>query len=427
MNPRHRLRPIASPLILALALVAAALAGVSRAQEQRAEDDPGAQAALARRILRVERGLVPQARPGRSAKPVQLAERMKRLNVPGVSVAVINHSAIEWARGYGVLRTGGHERVGLDTLFQAASISKPVAAAGTLRLVEQGKLDLDEDVNQALQSWKLPENDFTRDQKVTLRRLLSHAGGLTVSGFQGYAADEPLPTLVQILDGVPPANSAPVRVDIPPGTRWRYSGGGYVVLQQLLADVTGEPFPQFMREAVLDRVGMRHSTFDQPLPAHFTRNAAIGHRADGAPLEGRWHTYPELAAAGLWTTPSDLARFAIEIQAAATGRSHRLLSTKMAGEMVSRQIDHWGLGLRVDGFGEMRRFSHSGGNEGFRCFMVAYERTGQGAVVMTNSDNGGELAQELVVSVAREYRWPGYLPRARAGQSRRPVAAHGED
>ncbi len=379
------------------------------------------------RMRRVERGLVPTTRTGRSAARVALVERMKRLRVPGASIAVINHSVIEWTRGYGVLQSGTPQRVIPETLFQAASISKPVAAAATLRLVEEGKLSLDEDMNARLRSWKVPDSENLREQKVTIRRILSHSAGLTVSGFRGYGVNDPLPTLIQVLDGTPPANSAPVTVELVPGSRWRYSGGGYAVLQQLLADVTGRPFPQFMRETVLDRIGMRRSTFDQPPPATLARAAASGHDGNGAPIEGRWHIYPEMAAAGLWSTPSDLARFAIEIQRARAGESRRLLSAKMTDEMLTRQIDHWGLGLRLDGTGRARRFSHSGSNDGFRCLMVAYAQTGQGAVVMTNSDNGGELAQEVMASIARVYAWPDYLPRRRTTERKprqAPASSH---
>ncbi len=373
---------------------------------------------IEQRIRRVERGLVPTTRSGRPAPRVGLLERMKRLKVPGASVAVINRSAIEWIRAYGVVEAGTARRVTTETLFQAAAISRPVAAVAALRLVEEGKLSLDEDVNTRLRSWKVPENENLREQKVTLRRILSNSAGLTVSGFRGYAITDPLPTLVQVLDGSPPANSPPVTVELVPGSRWRYSAGGFAVLQQLLVDVTGRPFPQFARDAVLERAGMRHSTFDQPLPASLARSAATGHLENGSPIEGRWHVYPEAAAAGLWSTPSDLAHFAIAIERARAGESRRLLSERMIEEVLTRQIDHWGLGLRLDGTGHARRFSHSGSNDGYRCLLVAYAQTGQGAVVMTNSDNGAELAQELMASIARVYGWPDYLPRRRTGERR---------
>jgi CubicO group peptidase (beta-lactamase class C family) len=371
------------------------------------------QSSLAQRIERVENGLLPatviKGRPG----AMKIADRMAFYKVPGLSVAVINNGAIEWARGYGVLEAGGGSAVTPETLFQAASISKPVAAAGALHLVEEGKLNLDEDVNKKLVSWKVPENDFTKEQKVTLRRLLSHSAGMTVHGFPGYASDAPLPTLSQILNGEKPANTAPVRVDAVPGSRWRYSGGGITVMQQMVIDVTGKPFPQFMRDTVLGKIGMARSTYEQPLPKELSANAASGHREDGAAIKGRWHTYPEMAAAGLWTTPSDLARFAIEIQKSKAGKSNKVISAAMTNQMLTVQSGSYGLGIGVGGSGKALTFSHGGSNEGFQCMMFAYAETGQGAVVMTNGDRGALLYNEILRSIAKEYGWPDYQAQER--------------
>ncbi len=367
---------------------------------------------LEARIQRVENGLLPATLvKGQPPPSMKLAERMGFYNTPGVSIAVINNGGLEWARGYGVRDAAGSVPVSANTLFQAASISKPVAAMAALRLAEQGKLELDEDVNLRLVSWKVPENEFTRERKVTLRGLLSHCAGLTVHGFRGYASDEPAPTLLQTLDGGKPANSAPVRVNLTPGNKWRYAGGGYNVLQQLLIDVTKKPFPQLMREMVLGKLGMNHSTYEQPLPNNLWAQAASGHRNDGAKIKGGWHTYPEMAAAGLWTTPTDLARFAAELQKAKAGKSKKVLSREMVSRMLTEQTGNWGLGLELEGKGQAALFRHGGSNEGFRCVMVAYIETGQGAVVMTNSDRGGALAGEILRSLAREYGWPSNLPK----------------
>ena len=269
-----------------------------------------APAAVEARISRIENGLLsPVVVAGRPIPLMTLAARMAELKVPGVSIAVIYNGAIEWAKGYGAAEAGTQTPVTPRTLFQAASVSKPVAALAALRLVEQGRLVLDEDVNAKLKSWKVPENEFTKAEKVTLRRLLSHTAGLTVHGFGGYPADVPVPSLAQVLDGEKPANSAAIRVDIVPGTVWRYSGGGYTVMQQLLIDVTGRAFPDILAELVLKPVGMTDSTYEQPLPEARRGGAAAGHTSDGKLLPGRCHTYPEMAAAGLWTTPTDLARF----------------------------------------------------------------------------------------------------------------------
>jgi CubicO group peptidase (beta-lactamase class C family) len=371
---------------------------------------PGEQTPLEARIARVESGLLPAfVIAGRPLPAKPLAQRMTDLKTPGVSVAVINDGAIEWAKGYGVTETGTATPVTPHTLLQAASISKPVAALAALRLVEQGKLSLDEDVNAKLASWKVPENDFTKTEKVTLRRLLSHSAGLTVHGFGGYAADAPVPTLVQVLDGAKPANSDAVRVDVVPGKIWRYSGGGYTVAQQLMMDVAGRPFPDLMAELVLKPVGMIDSTYEQPLPEARRGAAAGGHTSDGKLLPGRAHTYPEMAAAGLWTTPTDLAKFLLEIERARLGKS-AVLSQALAIEMTTAQKPGYGLGLSLDGFGKTASFGHGGSNEGFKCQMAAFFEGGRGAVIMTNGDQGAFLAGEILRAVAREYDWPSFKP-----------------
>jgi CubicO group peptidase (beta-lactamase class C family) len=362
----------------------------------------------------VESGLSPPVIiKGQARAQWTITERLAFYKVPGVSIAVINNGAIEWARGYGVAEAGTAQPVTVDTLFQAASISKPVAAMGALRLVEEGKLSLDEDVNKSLTSWKVPENDFTKEKKVTLRGLLSHSAGTTVHGFRGYASDEPVPTLLQVLNGEKPANSKPIRVDIQPGSQWRYSGGGISVMQQMIIDVTGKPFPEFMRKTVLDKLGMKRSTYEQPLPKSFSSSVATGHRQNGEIVKGKWHTYPEMAAAGLWATPSDLARFAIEIQKSKAGKSNRVLSAEMTNQMLTMVKADYGLGIGLQGEGKTFAFSHGGSNEGFRCFLFAYAETGQGAVIMTNGDNGAPLTSEILRSIAREYGWPNYTVKER--------------
>jgi CubicO group peptidase (beta-lactamase class C family) len=268
---------------------------------------------IERRIQRIERGLLGtySAPPW---KKMSLPERMVHYHVPGVSIAFINHDQVEWTRGYGVLEAGKSEPVTPGTLFQTASIAKIVVAVAALRYVERGALELDSDVNQSLVSWQVPENEFTAAGKVTLRRLLSHSAGVTVEGFRGYALGEEVPNLQQILDGERPANSPPIRVDIVPGTQHRYSGGGYMIVQQLLEDLTGEPLPDIIRNSVLEPCGMTSSTFESPLPERLRAIAASGHRTDGSTIPGRWHTYPEIGSgASMWSTSSDLAQFTIKI------------------------------------------------------------------------------------------------------------------
>ncbi len=351
----------------------------------------------------------------------ELVERMAHYHVPGVSIAILKDFHVEWAAGYGTLEAGARLPVEPETAFQAASISKPVAAMGALALVQQGLLDLDEPVNQRLTSWKLPDNEFTQAEPVTLRRLLSHSAGLTVGGFPGYAAGETIPSLCQVLDGLPPANTPPIRVDIPVGSQCRYSGGGYTILQQLIEDVTHQSFSSALQSLVLDPLNMTSSIYQHPLDTARFASIARAHQSNGEVVPGKWHTYPELAAAGLWTTPSDLLCFAMEIQRAYLDDAGRVLPQPLAREMLTPQahasfIDSdaaAGLGLFLTPARAPRYFSHSGGNEGYRCLVTASLDGHFGAAIMTNADNGSYLTGEIFQSIARVYEWPEYGPAIR--------------
>ena len=371
------------------------------------------------RIGRIQNALLPavlvKGEPPRSTK---LADRMTALHIPAVSIAVIHDGKLEWARGFGVERVGGRH-VTSETLFQAASISKTVATVGALRVVHDRKLSLAADVNQYLTTWRLPGNEFTQNVKVTLRELLTHSAGVTVHGFGGYEANTPLPSLVQVLNGEAPANNPPIRVDMVPGTQWRYSGGGFEILQALLTDVTGTPFPQLMHDLVLQPLGMKHSTFEQPLPHKLLAHVAIPYRDNGTPVKGGPHVYPELAAAGLWTTPSDLARFAMGVQQSLSGSPGSVLPLGTAHAMLAPMYNQQAVGFVVGGSTAHKFFMHGGANEGYRCFLVAYE-DGDGAVIMTNSDSGDRIAGEILRTIAHEYQWPDYAPPERTLSAMEP-------
>jgi len=313
---------------------------------------------------------------------------------------------VAWARGYGVKDVETGEPVNTATLFQAASISKPVAAMAALRLVEDGLLELDTPVNQYLRSWKIPDNDFTAGNEVTLRHLLTHTGGLTVHGFPGYAVDDRIATTVEVLDGSGPANTDAVRVDTIPGSLWRYSGGGYTIMQLLLEDVSGKPFSELLRELVLDPANMMISSYAQPMPPGREEFASSAHRSDGTRVEGKWHIYPEKAAAGLWTNPSELALLAMDVQGAFHGEEGHVLSPEMTQAQLTPGLGGYGLGFRVQGEGSSARFSHGGSNNGFKAQFLAFMEGGRGVFVMTNGDRGSALAQEIILAVAEEYGWP---------------------
>ena len=332
--------------------------------------------------------------------------QMQEHEIPGLSLAIIQEGKIVKAQGYGFRDKSGKTPVTTSTLFQAGSVSKSVAALGALLLVEQGMLSRDADVNTKLQTWKVPENEYTKEKKVTLRRILSHSAGLTVHGFPGYAVGKPVPTLVQVLNGEAPANTAAIRADIIPGSKLRYSGGDYTVMQQMIIDVTGKPFPQFMQEAVLKPLGMTNSTYEQRLSAELATSTASGHYPKSKAVKGRWHIYPEMAAAGLWTTTSDLGRFAIGIQHSLAGESNPVSSQSMTRQMLTTQKDNDGLGVFLSGEGKRLRFFHNGRDEGFDATMTAFAETGQGAVIMINANDNSGSVNRIIEVIAQEYHWP---------------------
>jgi CubicO group peptidase (beta-lactamase class C family) len=333
---------------------------------------------------------------------------MDYYDVPGFSVALIDQEEVAWAKGYGVLETGGDKLVTDETVFQAASISKPVAAMIALNLVETGLLDLDTDVNEALHSWHVPENEHTQGHKVTLRGLLSHTAGLTVSGFRGYPSGTQLPTLQQVLNGETPANSEPVRVMQAPGKAFSYSGGGYVVIQHLMEDITGKPFSTLAQELIFDKLGMANSTFEHLLPEAYIPQAAIAHRVNGDPVPGKWHTYPEQAPASLWSTPSDLARLIVEVLKSYENKSNLVLSVEMTRQMLTPQVGWVGLGFPIMEKDGRIRFEHPGWNEGYHSLMAGYLNTGRGLVWMTNGENGKLLGQEVMRALDNVFGCPGY-------------------
>lgn len=379
--------PLRSALLLSLAALAAPVLASAQSSA----------ASLADRLKPVVR------LEGRADTSFRLLDRMRYYHVPGVSIAVVDNFRIAWAAGFGVTEFGGNTPVDTTTLFLAGSISKPVFASGALRLVEQGRLSLDTDVNATLTSWKLPASAFTDREKVTLRRLLSHTAGLTVWGFPGYRMGTPIPTVPQVLDGVPPANTAAVRNDTVPGARWLYSGGGITIAQLMTTDATGEAFPALMKRLVLDPAGMRRSTFENPLPAARDAEAAAGHERFDTPVTGRYHAYPEMAAAGLWTTAPELARWALDLTRSYNGDTTGVLSPAMAREMISRQVQQQppygngivGLVVGVGGEGDSISFSHGGRDEGFVATFTMWPKLGKGIFILTNGVSGALMNEVL--------------------------------
>ena len=334
-----------------------------------------------------------------------IEQRMKAKGINGVSIAVIRNYKIQWAKGYGMADKETDKPVTAQTLFQAASISKSLNGVGILKLVQDKKLDLYTDINTYLKSWQFPYDTVSHGKKITVANLLSHTAGLTVHGFGGYEPGDSIPTLQQILDGKHPANSEAVRSMFEPGLRSEYSGGGITISQLILTDITGEPYANYMQRNVLDPMGMTMSSYLQPAAKDKEKFLATGYREDGSEVKGKYHIYPEQAAAGLWTNPIDLSKYIIETQLSLQGKSNKVLNTEMTKLRLTPYIDSSAaLGVFVMEKGGMKYFSHGGANEGFRSQYYGSFDGGNGMVVMVNSDDGSIL-NEIINSVATVYKW----------------------
>jgi CubicO group peptidase (beta-lactamase class C family) len=367
---------------------------------------------LTRAVEAIEHGLLkPKGKKEYYGKPMELGKRLAHYKVPGISIALVDKGKLAWVRAYGLMEAGTQEQLTIDTIFQAASISKPVTAMVALHLVEDGLLDLDADVNDSLRSWKFPKSKYTRLQpdgplpRITMRGLLSHTAGISVFGYLGYPAGSPLPTMQQILNGEPPATSKPVRVSKIPGKEVHYSGGGYVVAQQVIEDVAGKSLITLAQELIFDKLSMASSTFNHLLPEIYLPRAATAHRRTGEPVPGKWHTYPENAPASLWSTPSDLASLIIEVINSYNGESSRVLSPEMTRQMLTPQMGMAGLGFFIVQAGGRVRFEHPGWNEGFHSLLIGDLVSGQGLVWMTNGENGRRLGWELTRGLAQVFGW----------------------
>ncbi len=362
---------------------------------------------LEKKITRIENGLQPNLQiSGDSVYNFNLESRMRELGIPGVSIAVINNGEIEWARGYGMADSSENRKVTTETMFLAGSISKPVAALRAHQLAEMGTISLDSNVNKYLTSWQVPDNEFTTNEKVTTRRILNHTAGLTVWGFPGYDKGDTIPTVVEVLDGK--GNTDSVRVYKKPGESWMYSGGGYTIMQLMITDIEKKSFSELMQANVLDPLGMTESTFENPLPSKHHEIAATGYRANGGEVEGKWPIYPEMAAAGLWTTPSQLILWAKDIQQTLQTKTNGLLTVETVNEMLTPGMENHGLGPASS----EHTFGHGGADEGFRANLTAWKEQPVAVVIMVNSDNGS-IIKEIMLSIAKEYKLPGIEPSPR--------------
>ena len=355
-------------------------------------------------IAAIESSLLPTFRVhGEIQPPATVEERMQEHNVPGMSVAVYIDGELAWAKGYGIADKESGRPVTTQTLFQAASISKPVASTAAHDMAEDGLLNIDEDINAYLTSWTLPASAFSETEKVTIRRITNHSAGTTVWGFPGYARSAEIPDAVGVVSGG--GNTDPILVYKTPGESWQYSGGGYTVMQIAMADVAGTAFEDILADHVLGPMGMTSSTYEQPLPEAFWDRAATGYRQNGDEVEEKWHVYPEQAAAGLWTIPTDLGRWALDIQQAYAGADATVLERETVREMLIPEHNNHGLGPVL--VAEGTQFGHGGANEGFRSYLIAAVDGSFAVAVMTNSNSGGSLYNEFLNAIFEHYEWPG--------------------
>ncbi len=370
-----------------------------------------AQTSIEQKIKEVENGLTKAefVTKGEAFIKGDVYDRMKERRVNGVSVAVVNNGKIEWMKGYGIKDADNTaDSVSPGTLFQLASIGKIITTLAALHLVKEEKISLDEDVNNKLKSWKVPDNQFTSEKKVTLRTLLSHSAGLTDDyGFEGYYPSATIPSLQQVLNAEKPANNKKKLVPAAvPGSKERYSGGGFIIIQQLIEDITGMPFRQYVERVVFQPISMTNTTYDHQPDINLKKDIARGHQANGKTDKKRkYNVYPEMAAAGPWTTAEDAAKLLIEIQKESNGQSELVLNTALTKEMLTPQINNTGLGMHLLGSDKCLSFWHSGNNAGYVALLYGITE-GKGAVVLTNSDGGEWFCLEMIRSIANAYNWP---------------------
>ncbi len=359
-------------------------------------------------ILAVEEGISNFKFTIKDRRPQTIADRMAMHKVNGLTIAVIRDYKLEWAKGYGWADVDEKRPVTPETMFQPGSISKSLNAITILDMVEDRKLSLYTDINTQLKSWQFPYDSISKGKKITIADLLSHSAGLGVHGFLGYSIGDTYPTIPQILDGLNPANSEPVRSIFEPGKQMEYSGGGTMISELIAMDASGLTYDQLVQNRIFTLLKMTNSSFTQPPAAAFKNQLATGYRTSGEEVQGKYPVLIEQAAGGLWTTPSDLSKFIIEMQLSANGNSNKILSEKMTKTMLKPyQNKEVALGVFIEEANGHKYFSHSAGNLGFSGKYIASLEDGNGVVVFINSDGGGSIIEEVITSVANIYKWKG--------------------
>lgn len=323
-------------------------------------------------------------------KNINIEERMKHYNVPGISIALVENSQIIRIKSYGLLEVD--RKVNENSIFSACSISKFLTGVLAMKLIEDELLVLDEDVNERLVSWKVPENDFTKNKKVTLRILLSHQSGIKdpEGSFSELDSKIEIPSMVELLEGGTPYCTVPIEVKCEPESEYHYSDAGYCIIQQLIEDVTEKPFHQVMNEQIFQPLGMENSQLNTTMLEVGKENYSCGHNKSGELVDGKYPIYPYPAASGLWTTSLDLAELVLELMNAVKGESKIGVSENIAKEMITPQRGKsWtGLGVFLEGSKKELEITSLGWGVGFQCMMVVFPYLEKGAVIMTNAELG---------------------------------------
>jgi len=333
-----------------------------------------------------------------------IANTMKESKIPALSLAVINEGEVEWSETYQNADFLGEQPLDSTSVFQAASLSKPVTFLAALRMYAAGEIALDTNIQVYLKDYQLPQGKQTPENPVTFRNIFSHTSGISPGGYQGYARDLPMPSDISILRGEEGANTPAIKVVTPPNEVLRYSGGAYTLAELALQDYFAADFSGIMQKWILEPVGMEHSTFTQPFPVADSNKVAKGYTYAGKRVEGAWRNHPEQAAAGLWSNASDMAKILVEVYRAYQGKES-VFSKADIEAILSHERDNHVYGFFVERSEDDIAITHYGGNAGYRTGMTISLTSGKGLVYLTNSDNGGLLGNTLLLSAAQVYGW----------------------
>ena len=381
-----------------MALVCSSLLAVANAQQSNVK------------IQQVEQHLTPTVDfvfADSAKQQYTLSERMSYYGVPSVSIAVIDNGKVAWTKAYGLADVSTGRKVDANTLYQAASLSKTVNAALILKLVQQGKLALDQDVRAYLKTWTFPDSDLSRGRPITLRALLSHTAGINLHGFRGYDRQATLPGINAILNGQSPATNEAVKAVLTPGTKQEYSGGGILISQKVVEDQISPDYPALINRVVFKPLKMTRSLFTPSPTGLLATNLAYAHDANMKRVEGNYMRHPEGAPDALWATSADYARLVIALQESFQHKNGAWLDATTSKAMMTPVLGNAALGFFIlDKSGEPY-FSHQGANVGFRSVFFASLTTGQGVVIFINSDNG-QIMEEIANSVALTYGWKNF-------------------